>query len=367
MQKLKYEDFKNWVYQESMDVLNIDRNSSVVDYVRFLFEKGIYDARRLRSVQKRKFKSFIEELKDCQIGDIEKDLIDDAIEKVCGNEKNKKVYRSQYKRTIFKYAVDDGLLSKNYDTYFMNFKYHRHREIREVVPVDERDIGWYVCEYLFQKEELGKKIHPSMLSHLKTSFFEHWNISPAELKEENFQELNFRHKQETRSVLFFLNSQGYSFDLSKFDNKESKVGFDFESDLWKVVDKDSKISKLNFSPFDDNEKYKLYIKKWMLDRVQTNKKGHAKYLNLLKKYFINYLKERGIKLSSFSNNQKRIWLSWIRENVDNGKFKSGTARNAVGTVKQFTSYLIDSDIKAFRYNLAWLKGKDTIQDTSKKG
>lgn len=362
--KIIYEDFRDWVNNESTSSLNMDSNSSVIDYISYLFKKGTLNARNLRSINKSKFKLFIEEIKFLKIGDVYRDTIDKSLDNSLGDIPNRKILRHQFKKTLFSHAVEDNILSEHYDRYFMQYKYNRHLENRSDVLPKDRVVGWYVCEYLYKRSQEGKSNLAPEFTSFKQLLKSYWYILPQELNIKLIDITINRNKLNLRTFLVYMNVQGFKFDIQSLSNVKSDV-INFESDVWNVIDKKERVT-INFERFSSEGKMKDYLKSWMKDRIQTKKIGHKKYLRLVELYFIEYLKENNIKLLNFSSNQKRMWLAWLREGIASGEFKNGTIRNAVGAVKQFVNFLRDNKKVKFRYSFAWIEGKDSIPDRSKK-
>ncbi|WP_418187224.1 tyrosine-type recombinase/integrase [Aliarcobacter lanthieri] len=362
--KLIFNEFKAWVVEESEDDLEINSNTLVINYVNHLLYNDTLNARSLRTVNKSKFKLFLEEIKKIKIGDICKETINNAIDKSLGNIPNKKILKQQFKNVLFVHAMRDGVLSKYYDSYFMKHKYFRHIEIRNDIALEHRTIGWYVCEFLYKKEQERGKIYGSDLTIFKQSFQSVWNLFLKEFTLNMIATREGREKSEIRKFLVFLNNYGFNINLQELCNINNNP-IDFNSDIWEVTDNEKR-SRIDFSNYTDDMNINRYLKEWLRFRIENNSKGHKKYLRLLKIYFLDYLKEHNIKLLNFSNNQKRIWLFWLREGVICGNFKNGTIRNVVSSTKQFTNFLRDNKKVKFKYDFTWIVGKDSIPDKSSK-
>lgn len=360
--KVTYENFNNWVQKERTGAAEVDSNTLLIDYVGHLIDRGTMNADSLRTVNKSRFKIFIEQMKDIKIGDIYRDIIDEAIDKSIGDMTNKKIFRNQFKRAIFYYALKDRLIISSYDAYFMNYKYQRHIENRNDICFEERTIGWYICESFYKKEQENVKIFPSDFTKHKQIFQPVWNLKPKEFSLDLI-EFSENKKRYVRNFLLFLSGYGFSVDILKLSNLTDKP-IVFDSNIWEIMDF-NKRTKINFSDYSCDLNMVGYLKQWTRHRIQNKMKGHKKYLRLIKVYFIDYLKKCDIELLDFDNNQKRIWLSWLKEKVLNGDFKNGTIRNAVGSVKQFINFLKDINV-SFKYDLTWLEGKDSIPDKSIK-
>lgn len=362
--KVAYEDFKDWVVAESNSCSGIDSNITVIDYVRYLFEKGILNPSSLRRVNKSKFKAFIKEIEFFKIGDINKEAIDIFFDVSLPNVPNRKILRHQFKAAIFSHAVKDNVLLKDYDQYFMNFRYSRHLQNRINIPLESRNVGWYVCEFLYTRESNGKKNSASYFTSFKQLFQKHWELFFNELDIESLEIVNDRNRINLRVFFAFMNENGFEIDMKKLANPVDDF-VNYASDKWCVFEDKTRVS-LNFSGFSGKYNTKEYIKDWMKHRIQSGNKGHSKYLNLVRIYFIDYLAVNNIKLLNFSDNQKKIWLAWLKEGLADGQFKNGTIRNAVSSVKQFMTYLRDNKKAEFRYGFTWQTGKDSISDKSKK-